>query len=442
MRFIRSFSVFGLCFLLANSAQALGLMQLYKEALVHDAKYQAARAVAEAGSEKSWQGLAGLLPSVNASGDTTWNEARRDTYFEKVDRTLRTKQKYNSHGWGAKLSQPLFDWQKISAYSIGKLESAQAEIKFASDSQDLMTRVAKAYFDVLYAEENLKAVQRNKSAISEQREQAIKNFEVGTATITDSQEAQARYDLMLAQEIAAISELEIKRHTLRTITGKPAGDLDGLKENASILPPQPAAIETWVDKAETANLTVMTQQTALEIAQNKVSQARAGHYPTINATANYSRPTPNTGVSASENNSFGIEISIPIFAGGGTSSRTREAVALRSASESALEDARRTATLNTQQAFLGVVNGLGQVRALEAALKSSELALSSNKLGYEVGVRINIDVLNAEQQVYTTRRDLAKARFEVLTQQLNLKAAVGELTEADLEEAAKLFEKR
>jgi outer membrane protein len=288
-------------------------------------------------------------------------------------------------------------------------------------------------------------VRANKQAISQQLEQAKKNFEVGTATITDSQEAQARYDLASAQEIAGESDLDVKRYALRVIVGKDSGELNRLKPQAELQPPQPASMDKWVDAAAKDSFTVQAQQMAAEVAAKEVERVRAGHYPTLDLEANYGKSKSATSYATSDSlntdaSNIGLKLSIPIFQGGNVSSKTREAVANRIAAEAALESARRTAALNTQQSFLGVVNGLAQVRALDAALVSSMSALASNKLGYEVGVRINIDVLNAENQVYVTRRDLAKARFDTLLSQLKLKSAVGSLSEADLEQINPLFE--
>lgn len=210
-------------------------------------------------------------------------------------------------------------------------------------------------------------------------------------------------------------------------------------------PPQPAAMERWVDAAQQDSFTVQAQQAAAEVAAKEVERMRAGHYPTLDAVGNYGKAKTSAGVTASSGletdaSNIGLQLNIPLYQGGFVNSKTREAVANRSAADSALESARRNAALNAQQSYLGVVNGLAQVRALDAALVSGISALESNKLGYEVGVRINIDVLNAENQVYVTRRDLAKARFDTLLAQLKLKAAVGSLSEADLEQINPLFE--
>lgn len=425
----------------AVPAFSADLMQVYREAQTNDQQYLAARAAADAGREKGPQGLAGLLPSINASANTVWNENTYDATNQarKIDRS------FNTNGYNVNLTQPLFNWQNFVQYSQGKLLVAQAEANFAQASQDLILRVAQAYFDVLYAEENLKAVQVNKQSITQQLEQAKKNFEVGTATITDSQEAQARFDLASAQEIAAQSDLDVKRYALRVIVGKNVGELNRLKPQAELKPPQPAAMDKWVDAAEKDSFTVQVQQIAAEVAAKEVERMRAGHYPTIDAVANYGKNNSalsflGTDTLETTSRNVGLQVNIPIFQGGYVNSKTREAAANKFGAQAALENAKRMSALNAQQSYLGVVNGLAQVRALEAALVSGTSALESNKLGYEVGVRINIDVLNAENQVYITKRDLAKARFDTLLSQLRLKASVGTLSEADLEQINPLFE--
>ena len=432
--------VLGLLFCAAPALSA-DLIQVYREALANDQQYAAARAQSEALREKLPQGVAGLLPTIGASANTVWNQNK----YDATNAASTISRDFNTNAYNVQLTQPLFRWQNYVQYTQGKLQVVQADANFAQASQDLIVRVAGAYFDVLYAQENLKAVRANKQSISQQLEQAKKNFEVGTATITDSQEAQARYDLASAQEIAAINDLDVKRYTLRVIVGKDSGELNRLKPQAELKPPLPASMDQWVDAAQKDSFLVQAQQAASEVAAKEVERTRAGHYPTLDAVANYGQNNSALSVVGSDSletnvRNVGLQLNIPIFQGGYVNSKTREAVANRVAADAALESARRTAALNTQQSFLGVVNGLAQVRALDAALISSTSALESNKLGYEVGVRINIDVLNAEQQVYVTKRDLSKARFDTLLSQLKLKAAVGSLGEADLEAINPLFE--
>lgn len=418
--------------LLLSSAHAADLMQVYREAQDNDAAFAAARYTAEAGREKLPQGRAGLLPSLTLSGNTVWNE--NDIAFHNGN-TLG-KPRFNGNGYQLTLSQPLFRWQNWVAYDQSKLQVAQAEANLAQARQDLILRTAQAYFDVLNAGENLTAVRANKAAIAQQLELAKKSFEVGTATITDTHEAQARFDLAGAQEIAAESDLEVKRRALQAIIAREPGTLAGLRTNAELTPPQPNDMNTWVGAAEKDSITVQVAQANADLAAREVDRQRAGHYPTLDLVANYgeSKSFASTalGMLDTQYQNIGLQINVPLFQGGSVASRQREASANRAAAASTLENVRRGAALSARQSYLGVANGLAQVRALKAALVSSQSALESNKLGYEVGVRINIDVLNAENQVYVTRRDLAKATFDTLLAQLRLKAAVGALSEDDV----------
>lgn len=426
----------------ALPASAADLLHVYRDALVYDAQYAAARATAEAGREKQPQALAGLLPTVGLSGNSFWNNT---DYKVRVD-TLKDSysNKYNSNSYGVNLTQPLFRWQNFVQYDQSKLLVMQTEANLAQAGQDLIVRVAQAYFDVLFGIENLRAVQANKASIAQQLAQAKKNFEVGVSTITDTYESQSRFDLATAQEIAAENELEVKRYALRVLIGKDPGELNRLKPKAVMEPPQPANMEQWVDAAERDSFVVQAQQAATEAAAKAIEINKAGHYPTVDLVANYNQNNGpgQFGVGSIDNttNQIGVQLNIPIFQGGAVNSKTREAVAKRDAEQAALDNAKRSSALSARQSYLGVVNGLAGVRALEAALVSGLSSLESNRLGYEVGVRINIDVLNAENQVYVTRRDLAKTRFDTLLAQLKLKAAVGALGEADLERINTLFE--
>lgn len=423
----------------AGTAWGADLVSVYRDAVAYDAQFAAARASLEAGREKLPQGRAGLLPTVGLSANTNWNKY---DYHRRSDPPVDAAYKYNTNAWSVSLSQPLFRWQNWVGYNQAEISVAQAEAQFGIARQDLMVRVAQAYFDVLLAQEALATTKAQKVAIAEQLESAKRNFEVGTATITDTHEAQARHDLAEAQELAAENDLLVKRQTLRAIIGKEETGLKNLRSGAVIAAPQPADINKWVESAESANLTVQTAQLGLEMATKEVEKQRAGHYPTLDVVASRGRNSQtsgynvfaNTGTPGSDtsSNSIGLQLSIPIFSGGATVSKDREAVALREKSLADLENARRTAALQARQAYLGVTSGLSQVRAYEAALTSSKSALESNKLGYEVGVRINIDVLNAQSQLYDTRQKLAKARLDTLIAQLKLKASAGSLSEDDL----------
>jgi outer membrane protein len=302
-----------------------------------------------------------------------------------------------------------------------------------------VVRTAQAYFDVLAAHDTLELVRAQKAAISEQLAQAKRNFEVGTATITDTHEAQARFDLIGAQEIAAQNDVENRRQALTLITGKQYGELRPLRADVRLAPPNPDNMEAWVELAEKQAYAVQAQEAAAAVAALEARRARAAHLPTLDVVATHGQVGQNATTQSAvgsdvTSTSIGLQLALPLYQGGALNSREREAAALSLRSKEDLENARRTAALSTRQSYLTVINGISQIGALEQALVSSQSALDSNKLGYEVGVRINIDVLNAQQQVFSTRRDLAVARYNTITNQLRLKAAAGSLREEDLEE--------
>jgi outer membrane protein len=418
----------------AGSIQAADLLQVYRDAAAFDAQYAAARASRDAGLEKLPQGRAGLLPTIGLAANTTWNDL--ESRSRAAGATTRSAD-YNSNGWSVSLSQPVFRWQNWVGYKQAELSVALAEAQFVQAGQDLIVRATQAYFDVLLAQETLATAQAQKIAIAEQLESAKRNFEVGTTTITDTHEAQARYDLAAATEIVAENDLAVKRQTLRTLTGKEPDVLKALKPAVQIGRPQPDDLGKWVESAETGNLGVLLAQTSFEVASREIEKQRAGHYPTLDLVATHGKSAVggsiSTGIgSDSKSSTIGLQLAVPLFAGGATLSKQREAVALNEKARADLDNARRQAALAARQSYLGVNAGLAQVKALEAGLASSQLAVESNKLGYEVGVRINIDVLNAQSQLFDTRQKLAKARLDTLIAQLKLKSAAGSLTEDDL----------
>jgi outer membrane protein len=322
----------------------------------------------------------------------------------------------------------------------------QAEATLASAMQDLILRVAQAYFDVLQAEDNVALSDAQKRAISEQLAQAKRNFEVGTATIVDTLEAQAKFDQAVAREVLDSNDLEVKKRALQQIIGKLPGALKPLGDRLELPRPKPDSIDEWVKAASESSLAVAVAKAAAEIAAKEVDRAQAGHYPTVDlsATYNYNRNPASslgelfTGASiTSRNAQVGVVLSVPIYAGGGTQSRVREALALRDRSRQDLENTERTVAQSVRQSFLAVTNGIALVRALEQAQASTQSQLESSILGRDVGVRTSVDVLNAQQQVFQTRRDLQQARYAYLLNSLRLRAATGTLSEADLEEVSR-----
>jgi outer membrane protein len=417
------------------NAQAADLIQVYQQALANDASYASARASAAAGRERITQGRAGLLPSVGVSGDIT--KSNNDFTSWNNDPALGGGTNLRTNQIQVTLQQPLFHWDRWETYQQSKLAQAISEAQFAQAQQDLITRVAQAYFDVLAAQDTLESTRAQKTAVTEQLASAKRNFEVGTQTITDTHEAQAAYDLVVSQEIAAVNDLETKKTALQAIIGTAPSTLATLRTGVNLTAPQPINVDQWVSAAENQNYAVTVAQLQLESAKRDISKNRAGHYPTLDLVASSLHRDVNGQLERTSgktnSNSIGIQYSIPIFSGFAVTSKVRESIALEDKARNDLEANRRNAALVARQSFLGVNSGLAQVKALEAAEVSSNSALESNKLGYQVGVRINIDVLNAQRQLYQTRTDLARARYNTILAGLKLKAAAGSLREEDLQ---------
>jgi outer membrane protein len=355
-----------------------------------------------------------------------------NTTYNDLNSPLLTK-KYNSHGYAVSVVQPLFREQNWATYQQADLQVAISEAQFKLAEQDVILRSAQTYFDVLIAQDTVQLTNAQKTAISQQLEQAKRNFEVGTSTITDTHEAQARFDLVVAQEIAAANNLELKRRALQQLVNGEVGELSALGSGFKLESPNPADVQKWVADAQQGNFQIVMAQAAEALAEQEVAKNRGGHLPTLDAVGNYSN---STGCSFScgdtKSVSVGLQLNVPLFSGGAIQSKWREADANREKAKQDLENTRRNVELQTRQAYLGVVSGIAQVQALQQALKSSESLLQASKLGQEVGVRTSLDVLNAQQQLFSTRRDLLQSQYNFLVSHLRLKAAVGSLAEADL----------
>lgn len=421
--------------LAANQASATDLLDVYKAALSQDAAFASARASELAGLEKKTQGRATLMPNVNLTANSTYN----DISVQLPTRT--TPMAYNNSGYGVSLVQPLFRQQNWLAYTESEMQVVISEAQFKLAQHDLILRVAQAYFDVLTAQDNVQLTAAQKQAISEQLDQAKRNFEVGTATVTDTYEAQARYDLIVSQEITAQSNLEVKKRSLQQITNSVPGDLRQLGKELKLETPQPLDVEKWVEDARQHNVQILMANAAAQLADKEVSRTLGGHLPTIDLVANYTFNSAQGGVyngtgygpGDTTSKVVGVQLNMPLFQGGATQSKYREAEAGRDKAKQDLENSRRTVAVQTRQAYLGVVSGISQVKALQQALKSSESLLEASKLGQSVGVRTNLDVLNAQQQLFSTRRDLYQAEYNYLISRLKLKSAVGTLAENDLD---------
>jgi len=418
----------------AAQVVAADLLAIYRQALLSDPLYASARASYLAGQEKIPQARASLLPQLSANANLNYSNI--DARFPGSSFFPGGQRDFGTRGFGVQLTQPLYRPQNVQAFEQSKLQALVSEIQLTAAGQDLIARTSQAYFDVLLAQANIEFIRAQKTAISEQLAQAKRNFVVGTATITDTNDAQARFDLVTAQEVGAMNDLEVKNRALAAIIGMYPGPLAGITWPLSLTAPSPADMNAWVEQAMASSLQVEIQKNQVEIASREISKSRMGHMPTLDAVASYNDIKANSSAqgfgSEIRTGQVGVQFNLPLYTGGIVDSRVREAIDLKTKSMQDLEYARRQSTLAAQQAYLGVTSGLAQVRALEQALRSSEVSLESTKLGRDVGVRTQVDVLNAQQQVANARKDLANALYTTILAQLKLKQAVGRLTVDDL----------
>ena len=411
------------------SAQAQSLIQLYDAARSYDATYQSAQYQFDATLAKGEQSKAGLRPTVNLSATANVNDQQTEP---------GSRSNYDTQSSTLSVSQPLYRPANWATYQQGNKQAALAQTQLLAAEQDLLVRVSQAYFDVLASTDNLEFVKNQKTAVSEQLASAKRNFEVGTSTITDTREAQARYDLVVAQEVAAENDLQVKSIALQQLVGVPTAAPKPLVTPAELGPLQPADVEQWVRDSETNHPGIKQLQVSLEVARLESDKARAGHKPTVDLTGSFTS-TNNNGSSTTASNirsevgTVGVTLNLPLFAGFSVQNRLKETLALEEKARTDLEATKRTVAQATRTAYYGVQSGLAQVRALEAAEASSQSALDANKLGYQVGVRINIDVLNSQSQLFDTKAKLAKARYDVLVGGLKLRQANGTLQAADLQ---------
>jgi outer membrane protein len=430
----------GLAISLLTGLQAAGaetLKELYEAARPYDAAYLSAKAQADSAQYRVAQVEALARPSaaVAATASTA-----------QVDPS--TVPRGSSNSAGASLNGRYALFNRANGVTIEQarrgLEVDLAALEAAE--QDLIVRVAQAYFDVLAAQDTLGTTRASKAAITEQLASAKRNFEVGTATITDTREAQARFDLAQAQEIAAENDLRTKRIALDQLVGRQGVTPAPLAVPVTLPTPVPTNPEEWVTVADGLHPTIRRARTALDVATLETEKARAARLPTVDATAAVGATRAGgslAGVSSSTTKQaqLGVTMNWPIYTGGQVQNRISETLVLEDKAKSDLEAARRGVAQGTRVAFFGVQSGLAQVKALEAAEASSKLALEATQLGYRVGVRVNLDVLNAQTQLFTTQRDLAKARYDVVVGGLRLRQASGQLSANDIDYVNQLLAK-
>lgn len=416
------------------------LVQIYRQAVSNDPTLASARANWQATQELLPQARAGILPSVGLAGAVTETD-----YYDRVrsDPTVAFRQRFPQYSYTVTASQPLYRKQNSIAVDQAKQQVGQIDYVLASAQQDLIVRVTQAYLDVLLANFNIELNDSQKAAVSENLAQAKRNFEVGTATITDTNDAQAKYDQIVAQEISVRNDRDNRVAALRAIIGRTPNELKPFSRKYDPQVPEPSSAEPWIARAITDNPQVRIAQANFDIATLEVDRQRAGHYPTLDLVASFNQGYAGAAASTALVSNFasdshlaqiGVQLNVPIYQGGAVDSRVRQAVANLERSRQDLEAARRSAQLLAQTSFSGVTSGVAQIKAFDQALRSAQVSYDSTKLGLEVGVRTNLDVLNQQQQVFQTRFNLAQAYYNFVINDLRLKQAAGTLSDADVEQ--------
>lgn len=422
-------------YLIASMCPAFSqsLIAVYEKAKGQDAQYQASRKAFTAAMEKLPQARAGLLPTVNLTANK--NRQFGTASFAAADAVDRDVQSWS---WNAQLTQPLIRWASWAGYQQADAATRQALAQLAMAEQDLILRVSQAYLDLLVATQSTEVMQAQLLALNEQLVLAQRTYSVGTGTITDVHEAKAKWAQSQAQSVAAAQELENKRAELEKILGEPisspVGELNHEMPNQSSI-----SLGDWLSQADAQNPQIKGLQAGLDAAQKEVAKNEAAHLPTLDLVlsraTNYSSgslSSPADLATHVNSNQAGLQLNIPLYAGGATQSRVREALALAEKAQEDLVLTRRTVANQVRQAYSGIKSGHAQVAALQTAVEAGKNAVESNKIGLRIGTRITPDVLNAEQQLYSSMRDLSKAHAETMVQHLKLKAATGNLTQDDL----------
>ena len=418
---------------LSLQAQPLKLMDVYQQALAHDATLASALSTNRAAQEIIEQGKALYRPTVNFNAET--NALKSSFHYLSTSSTDRSQ--FENYRYGVDARQPIFRQQNLIQIDQATTQVSIADKQLNVAQQALMLRTTQAYFDVLMAQDRIDLIVAQKTAIAGQLAQAQANFDLGTATITDANEAQARYDLVVAQEIAALNEFEIAKHAVQAITGQLPQRLANvklqLKANEMGL-----SMATWQELALLNNLNIQIQQDTAKLAEQEIARNQAGHLPTLDAVASYTNSYANGTISRFgagnelQVGSIGLQLQIPLYEGGAVSSRVRQAQLNKQRAQDDLTAVRRQTELDTQRAYLNLSSSIAQLKALDQAVISSQSQLDATQLGYQVGVRTSVDVLNAQQQFFSAKRDVAQARYNYLINIIRLKAAAGVVAAADL----------
>ena len=433
---------FILCALFPAALQAqdkkLNLLDIYQQALAHDPVLASALSSNKAAQEIIEQGKALYRPTVNFSAGITATKSSIE--FNNVTSNfprVAGNASFEGYNYGLEARQPIYRQQNLVQMDQSYTQVSIADKQYHLSQQNLILRTTQAYFNVLIAQDKIELIKAQKTAILSQLDQAKITFEVGTATITDVNEAQARFDLVVAQEIAAVNEYQIAQHEIQQITGELPSALATVKSDIQVNTVN-QSMQNLLNVALQNNLNIAIQQDTLKLAEQNVAFNKAAHMPTLDAVANYTDNYTNGGLNGFGNDfnsaTIGLQLQIPLYQGGAISSRVRQALLNQQKAKDDVEIARRQTDLETQRAFLNLSSSVAQIKALEQALISSQSQLDSTKLGYEVGVRISADVLNAQQQFYSAKRDLLQARYNYLVNIIRLKSATGVVAEVDLQD--------
>lgn len=417
---------------LASPARAEDLLDVYHLAQQSDAQLKGAEAARLAVLESKPQSRALLFPTINASAGTTANQLDQRQPGSAAGVT-----RFNSNAYSLNLTQPVYHRDTYVQLRQSDARIAQADATFGAAEQDLITRVATRYFDMLAAQDNLEFARAEKKAIAQQLEQSQQRFDVGLVAITDVQEAQARHDSAIAQEIDAERQLSASLEALREITARQHQTLSLLNESIPLVAPEPSDVEQWADTALRQNLQISAAQSGADVAREEIERQRSGHYPSVDIVGSHAFAESGGGrfgSSESLTDTLTLQLNAPLYQGGLITSRTREAEFKHNQALETLEQQRRSVLRQTRDAYLGVNANISRVRALKQAVVSNRTALESTEAGLEVGTRTEVDVLNAQRELFRAQRDHARARYDYILETLRLKQAAGTLSPADLEQ--------
>jgi outer membrane protein len=440
----------------AAPLRAENLLEVYLDAVRSDPLVREAEARRDAALEAKPQARGALLPQINADGQyATRDSEGNSTFTQRFDTDndpstpaiivpVPNQQSSDADFWNYQVgvTQSLFRWDQWQTLKRADASVAVAEATYRAAQQDLLVRVSQAYFDVLAAEDTLSAAEATLEALTRQLEQADKRFEVGLIAITDVQEARAAHDNARAGVIAAKRAVASAQEVLRELTDK---DYQALVKPADAMPldkPDPLDEQAWVDLALKDNLNVIAARLETDVASRDVKIAEGGHFPTVELFANRTEfdsdvTQTNNGLtgpadSSQTQDTIGVQVTVPIFAGGATQSRVRQQVHLHRAARERLEGAMRSAERETRDAYLGVIAEKARVQALQQAVKSSQTALEATEAGFEVGTRTTVDVLDARRRLFEAQRDYARSRYDYLINIVRLESASGGLKQDDL----------